>query len=95
MESDRPKADEVLEACDTHGTHDLSNDGPPWDWPDAFVAALREAVNAEPDDVVCLLPDGTLSVAERGHSWPSEFSDEPNQSKWHTVPLFRIPGAKP
>ncbi len=53
MASDRPNAADVLwqswEDCGEIGR--------------CSAEALRDAVNAGPDDIVCLLPDGTLSVA--------------------------------
>ena len=46
----------------------------------AAADALRAAVGATGDDIVCLLPDGTLSVAEA-----SKFAGDHG--------LYRIPGA--
>lgn len=34
--------------------------------------------------------DGVLCELLRARHWPSEWSDDPNESKWHTVPLYRV-----
>lgn len=51
------------------------------------LAALRAAVDANPDDIVCFLPDGTLNVAER-YRW--ELFDLDGEE---VCGLYTIPGA--
>jgi len=92
MASDRPNAADVLwqswEDCGEIGR--------------CSAEALRDAVNAGPDDIVCLLPDGTLSVAKRSewcvieHTRPDgEVIEWVSPAREDGNTLFGIPGVKP
>lgn len=75
----RPKAADVLGRSiewESDGAHSYTPEGL-----DAFVTALRAAVDAGPNDVIALLPDGTLNVAIYLGGMPD-------------VPMWRIPGTE-
>ena len=59
--------------------------GMPDDEHECCIAALRSSVNAGPGDVVCLLPDGTLSVAVTAFVLPQDLT-RPDPPLLHRIP---------